>query len=246
MLTPIELTLFALLVLVCAVAAYNTWGQTARIINKGQGQLELQPLPQRIGAGISALFSQGNIISHRRIVSIFHYGVAYAFIFYGLVTITEVLEGVLPSFNLLNDNFVGDFFHLFTDLFSVSAIIAALFFLIRRFARQDPALKTRENVKLNPKAREGGIATDSLIVILFLLLHMSGTLLTSSAALALEGGGDLWRPVSSALSSVIMSGMSESALIFLEHAGWWISIGLVILFIPYFHLPSISISSWVP
>ena len=39
MLTPIETVLFVLLVFICAVAAYYTWGQMFRIINRGQRQL---------------------------------------------------------------------------------------------------------------------------------------------------------------------------------------------------------------
>ncbi len=235
MLTPIEVTLFALLVLICAVAAYNTWGQMARIINKGQGQLYYDPLPQRIGKGIKAFFTQGNIIDDRRTVSLFHYGVAYGFIFYGLVTLVDVAEGLIPGFHFLEGFIVGDIYRLLADLFALIVIIGLLFFLIRRFGRHDPALQIRENVKLDPMARSGGISTDSLIVIVFIFLHMSGALLVSSSSLALEGTTNPWQPVSSILANTFMSGWPDGLLTFTQHLGWW-SIGLILLWIPYFPL----------
>ena len=235
MLTPIEVTLFALLVLFCAVAAYHTWGQMFRIINKGQGQLYFDPLLQRITRGIRAFFTQGDIIDDRRTVSLFHYGVAYGFIFYGMVTLVDLAEGIIPGFHFLDGNILGNIYRLLADLFAVVVIIGLLFFLLRRFSRHDPALQTRENVKLDPMARSGGISTDSLIVIVFIFLHMSGALLTSSSTLALEGISNLWQPVSSFAASTFMSSWSEGLMMFTQHLGWW-SIGLILLWIPYFPL----------
>ena len=237
MLTTGETALFFLLVLFCAVAAYNTWGQMFRIINQGEGQLAWQPYGQRLMAGARALFSQGDIISHRRIVSIFHYGVAYGFIFYGLVNIVDVLEGVIPGFEFLPESIVGDVYRLLADIFSVVVLVGILFFLIRRFGRRDPVLRARENVKLNPKARYGGIDRDSLLVIIFIFLHISGSLTASAAAIALsDSGTDAWQPAANFLATTLMSGWSTEALVFFEHAGWWMAIGLIVLFIPYFPL----------
>ena len=66
MLTPIETILFILLVFICAVAAYYTWGQMFRIINRGQRQLYFDNLAQRLWVAIRTLFSQGSIMSRRR------------------------------------------------------------------------------------------------------------------------------------------------------------------------------------
>ena len=234
MLSPIETILFILLVFICGVAAIYTWGQMFQIINRGQRQLYFDDLPQRVWTGIRALFSQGSIISHRRIVSVFHYGVAYGFIFYGLVNLVDLAEGVIPGFQFLEGNIVGDIYRLLADLFSVIVLIGLLFFLIRRFGSKDPQLRARENVKLNAKARERGINVDSLIVIVFIFLHISGSLLASAAAVALSGAADLWQPFSNLLANTLMAGWSEGLLTFMEHAGWWLAIGLIVLFIPYF------------
>jgi Fe-S oxidoreductase len=237
MLTTGETALFFLLVLFCAVAAYHTWGQMFHIVNHGKERLYFSPLPQRLLTGARALFTQGDMISHRRIVSFFHYGVAYGFIFYGLVNIIDVLQGVIPGFRFLEGNIVGDVYRLFADLFSVIVLIGLLFFLIRRFARRDPVLRARENVMLNPKARYGGIDRDSLIVLVFIFLHIGGSLTASAAAIALsESGSDLWQPAANFLATGLMSSWSSDALVFFEHAGWWLAIGLIVLFIPYFPL----------
>ena len=85
MLSPIEKVLFAFLVLVCGVATINTFGQMVKIIMRGQGKLRLDELPRRAITGLVALFSQGRIIRHRKISSLFHYCFACVFIFYFLV-----------------------------------------------------------------------------------------------------------------------------------------------------------------
>jgi Fe-S oxidoreductase len=236
MLTPIETILFILLVFICAVAAYTTWGEMFRIINRGGRQLYFDNLAHRLWTGIRTLFSQGNIINHRGTVSLFHYGVAYGFIFYGLVNLVDLAEGLIPGFHFMEDNILGDIYRLLADLFSIIVLLGLLYFLIRRFGRKDPHLKTQENVKLNSKARDGGINIDSLIVIVFIFLHISGSLLASASAIALSGGVDFWQPFANLLANTVMSGWAEGMLTFSLHAGWWLAIGLIILFIPYFPL----------
>ena len=234
MLSPIETILFVLLVFFCAVAAYYTWGQMFRIINRGQRQLYFDKIGQRLWIGIRSLFSQGSIISHRPFVSLFHYGVAYGFIFYGLVNLVDLAEGLIPGFHFLEGSILGGFYRLLADLFSLIVLIGLFFFLVRRFGRKDPQLRARENVKLDPKARINGINVDSLIVILFIFLHISGSLLASASKIALSGGYDFWQPVANFLAVILMSGWPEGMLVFTLHAGWWLAIGLIVLFIPYF------------
>jgi Fe-S oxidoreductase len=236
MLTPIETILFVLLVFICAVAAYYTWGQMFRIINRGGRQLYFDNLAHRLWTGIRTLFSQGSIMSQRKTVSLFHYGVAYGFIFYGLVNLVDLAEGLIPGFHFLDDNIFGNIYRLLADLFSVIVLLGLFYFLVRRFGRKDPLLKARENVKVNPKARDGGINVDSLIVIVFIFLHISGSLLASASAIALSGSVDFWQPFANLLANTLMSGWSEGMLTFTLHAGWWLAIGLIVLFIPYFPL----------
>jgi hypothetical protein len=107
-----------MLVIIVLTATANTFSQMARIINRGQGKLRLNDLPRRIVTGIVALFSQGRIIRHRRITSLFHYGVALGFIFYLLVDLIDILEGLIPDFAFLEDTLPGNVFVLLADLSS--------------------------------------------------------------------------------------------------------------------------------
>jgi Fe-S oxidoreductase len=113
-------------------------------------------------------------------------------------------------------------------------LVGLIYFLVRRFGRKDPLLSARENVKLNPKAREIGINIDSLIVIVFIFLHISGSIMASASAVALTGSTDFWQPFANLLANTMMSDWSTGLLTFTQHAGWWLAIGLIILFVPYF------------
>jgi Fe-S oxidoreductase len=232
MLTGIEKLLFALLMIFSLVASYYTFGQVVRIVLRGQGKLNFDNLPQRLVTGVVALFGQGNILRRRKVASIFHWGVAWGFIFYFLVNFLDVLEGLITGFHL-PDNIIFDIYNLLADLFSVAVLAGIVFFFIRRFGTKDPALKIRENVLLHPKARlENGVNRDSLIVIVFIFLHV-GCRLLGSAFLNASHGLDPWEPFASLIASGL-TGWPESALTIGWHITFWIAVGLVLLFLPYF------------
>lgn len=233
MLTPTEKFLFGFLVLVCVVATINTFGNMARIIGRGQGKLQLNELPKRLITALVAFLSQGRLIRHRKLSSIFHYGVAWGFTFYLLVNAVDVGEGLIPNFHRILDNPVGNLFKLAADIFGTLVLIGVVYFLLRRFAFGDKALTTRDNVKLYPKARDGGIRNDSLVVGVFILIHIGFRMLGSAFSIAQEGHFDGWQPVASTIATAF-SGWSVNALSGGWHLSWWIAVGLVVLFLPYF------------
>ncbi|MBP6788716.1 MAG: hypothetical protein KA170_14085, partial [Candidatus Promineofilum sp.] len=233
MLSTFERIMFLLLAAVCLTAVYNTFKQMALVINRGQGALALNDLPRRAMTGLFALISQGRIIRHRKITSLFHYGVAFGFIFYGLVNVIDLLEGLIPGFTFLHDNIIGQLFRLAADLFAAAVLIGVIYFLLRRFAAQDPALKTRSNVKLMERVREGGISVDSLIVGLFILAHVGSRLLSAAFKVGLDGP-DAWQPIANFLAGTFLGGLSPAALETGFHVFWWLAIGLIFLFLPYF------------
>ena len=232
MLSLYERYMFIILVVICLVAGYNTFSDMFVIINKGKGSLPWLELPQRIMKGIRALFTQGEIIRNpdRRISSIMHYLVAYAFIFYGLVNVVDLVKG-FTDFSESSLGVVGGLYKLAADVLSVAGLIAVAYFLIRRFGAQDKALTVRENVVLHPKAREG-IGRDSLIVGVFIFLHLGFRFLGESFHIA-GHGADWWQPFATIVSG-LWANMGPVGLNFWQHASWWIAIGLILLFIPYF------------
>ncbi|MFQ5400489.1 MAG: heterodisulfide reductase-related iron-sulfur binding cluster [Anaerolineae bacterium] len=231
MLTPTEKLLFGLLVAISLTATYNTFNQMARIINRGQGRLHLQGLPRRALRGLIALFSQGRILRHRRLTSLFHFGVAWGFIFYGLVNLADILEGLVTGFRFLEGTLLGDLYRLAADLFSAAVLVGVVYFLVRRFGARASVLTIRDNVKLHPKAA-AGIPRDSLIVGAFILFHVGSRFLGASFLLA-QHGSDPFQPFAS-LVAAGLAGLSPDALNFGWHASWWIALGLIFAFLPYF------------
>ena len=209
-------------------------GQMFAIINRGQGTLYTDNIVQRSINGLMALFSNGRILRHRKVSSIIHLGVAWGFIFYFIVNGVEVAQGLVNGFEeTFLANPVGDVYRLLADLFGLVVLVGVLYFLLRRFAYGDTKLQIRDNVLLNEKAREGAIGTDSLIVILFILAHI-GFRMVAAAVLVAEHGSDPWQPFANWMAQTFFVGMSSDALTFLWHFSWWVSIGLVVLFLPYF------------
>ncbi|MEJ2749015.1 MAG: [Fe-S]-binding protein, partial [Anaerolineae bacterium] len=232
MLSPTEKILFILLVAISLMATYNTFGNMFKIILRGQGQLRFDHFVRRAWQGLMALATQGRIIRHRKLSSLFHYGVAYGFIFYALVNLLDILEGMITGFHFLEGNIIGSIYRLAADIFSVLVIVGMAYFLLRRFAANDPVLSVRENVKLYPKARKGGVWQDSLVVGMFILFHVGFRFTGASFAIA-QRGSDSWQPFANWLSNVWVGG-SPAALNFGWHASWWIALALILFFLPYF------------
>ena len=230
MLSLYERYLFFLFALFCVVAAYNTFSEMIQIIGRGQGTLGWDKLPQRALKGVVALFTQGRIIRHRKLSSFFHLLIAYAFIFFLAVNGVDVARG-FTDFSLSQLGLVGNLVAATADILSVLGLIGMGWFLIRRFLLQDPALTTRENVLLHPDAADG-VRRDSLIVGLFLFLHLGFRFLGESFHIAAHHP-DPWQPLAN-IVALAWAGMSPWALDFWIHTSWWLAIGLILLFLPYF------------
>ena len=231
MLTTIEKILFSMLAVGALTAAYFTFSWMIRIILRGGGKLSFDNAGQRIWNGIVSLFTQGGIIRHRSITSIFHYGVAWAFIFYVIVNLVDIAEGFFQDFHFLGTTSVGGIYRLIADLLSVAALIGIIYFLVRRFIAKDQSLTFRKNVILNPKAVQG-ISRDSFIVAAFILFHVGFRFLGQTFNLAFEGA-DQWQPFASLVAN-LWSGLSPEIQEIGWHVSWWVALGLILIFIPYF------------
>jgi hypothetical protein len=113
--------------------------------------------------------------------------------------------------------------------------------VIRRFLVRPKDFAFPPNVPLQPEAR-AGILRDSSFVASFILFHVGSRLMFKATQLARDGA-DPFHPVSSVFAGVF-SGMGPSAVEGLNHLFWWGALGSILIFIPYFRAPSISISSW--
>ena len=94
------------------------------------------------------------------------------------------------------------------------------------------ALRFHDNVLLHPRAAAGAITADSLVVAGFILLHVGARFLGESVAVA-QHGVDAYMPFAAAVSPV-WAGLSADALLILRHACWWLALGGIFVFLPYF------------
>jgi len=232
MLTLVEKLLFLLLTVLSLSYAFITFRMVYVVIRRGEGTLpSLAEMRERATKALTLWLGEERIWKTRRLTSIFHAMIAWGFTFYFLVNFGDVLQGLFPI-TFLGKHIIGDLYRLLADLFTASVLVGMVYFLLRRFVFGSPALRYRQNVKLVEAVQNGAIRRDSLIVGLFILAHVGFRLVAESFDVALQGN-DWARPVSTLLAQA-WSGWDAEALVAGHHFGWWMALGLILLFIPYF------------
>ena len=237
MLTTPEKLVFVLLAAVALAFAFTGFRRVARVIARGERGHALprfDHLPRRAGSALLRTATQVTVFPDRPWVSLFHAFVFYGFVFYLLVNAVDAAHGLLPRAWLaaLDFGWLGDLFRLAADLFGASVLVGVAWLLARRFVRRDPRLSPGgPRVKLHEAVAAGGVQRDSLIVGVFIVLHVGFRLVGEGFALAHEGHADGWQPVAGLLAAAI--GPGEGRLVG-WHVGWWGALGLVLAFLPYF------------
>lgn len=235
MLTTIEKIAFIILALISAGFTIHGIKTIVVSIRKGRPAPELKNIPARLLKAGGTVLLQRTIFKARKFLSAIHLGLFFGLITYAFVNLVDILEAFIPGFELVygGRNLAFPFlpagaintFNLIADLMSGALLIAITVFLFRRFAARDKRLAYRENVLLNPKVRAGGQNTDSLIVGVFVILHVTARLLGQS--FRLTEGIDPFMPIASFLNGLF--GASEAGV----HIAWWISLGWVLFILPY-------------
>ncbi len=231
MLTPIEKLLFLLIATLSLALSFRNFSLVFQIVRRGRPDLAFDGLRQRIRHALQVYLTQYTVLRSRPVVSLLHTLVAWSFTYYLFVNLGDVLEGFIPNFRFLGRGIAGGIYRLGADLLTVIALVGVTFFLIRRFATPALQLVIAENVKLHPKANVG-MRKDSLIVGVFILMHVGFRFVGASALIAADGA-DNWQPFAS-LVATLWSGVPPDWLVLLEHVSWWVSLGMILLFIPYF------------
>ena len=231
MLTSYEKIVFLLALCLSVFLSWRSFSVMIKSINRGQGKLHFDHFGSRLSKSLSSLFLQNTVLTSRPVVSLIHSLVAWAFILYMLVNLGDVLAGYIANFHFLGTGLIGNIYRLFVDIFSVLALVGVSFLLIRRFIFSSDELQIRENVLLLDSARKG-IKRDSLIVGFFIFFHVGFRFFGESFYLALSGA-DQWQPLASTVGTLWLGSDSEIFII-LFHVCWWLALGLILLFIPYF------------
>ena len=230
MLSHIEKIIFIVLFLFAVFAALRISLRILRIVGRGHGNVDWSVIPQRILAVIGKTISFQPVFRLRLIPSLFHAFIGWAFIFYILVNLFDVLEGLFSGFDLLSSGTTGNLYRLIADLLSVAAIVGMVALIIRRFIIKPDNLSARQDVLISEKARRG-ILRDSAIVAGFILLHVGSRFIGQTFSIALHGS-DPWQPFANAVANLWV-GMSQFSQLIGWHLFFWLAIGSILLFVPY-------------
>lgn len=231
MLTTAEKIIFALAILASIYAVYRVAKRILRILARGHGKPDFDLARRRF---VSVLIKVGTLQPTFKIrfwPSLLHGFIAWAFVYYLLVNLGDFLEGYIPGFMFLGQGAIGNLYRFIADILSVAALFGMAAMLMRRFVFKSPALTTRQEVLLHPRAR-AGILRDSAIVGSFILVHVGSRFVGQSFEIA-SRGADAWQPFASLVAG-LWGGWSESALIAGEHIAFWLALGTILGFMPYF------------
>lgn len=232
MLTPVEKILFIFFVLASLSLTWKGVYRILRVIARGQGRPDWSVLRERAWQVALKVGAFRPVFHFRLGPSLIHALIGWGFLFFLLVNIAELLQGFLPGYRFLQGTgLLGDLYRLLADLSTLMVLVGILAMGLRRFMLRPANLSTRETTFLLPAAR-AGIWRDSAIVASFILIHVSARLLSESAFLA-RHGVDAWQPLSSIVAG-LWSGMSDDWKVLLEHVGFWLSLGSIVAFLPYF------------
>ncbi len=231
MLTLVEKLLFLLAVIVSLYISYRTFSRMFKIINRGTEPIDWKKAFGNLSEGLKVLLTQQTLFKTRPVIGFIHALVAWGFTLYMLVNTFDILSGYIPGFEFFPHSALGFIYRLFVDVFSVLIFFGVFYFLVRRFIQGDNRLNINEPVHLLDEVRHG-VKRDSLIVGLFIMLHVGGRFVGASFHVA-QTGADAAQPFATWFAS-IWGGMSQSQLVVGEHISWWFALGLILAFVPYF------------
>ena len=231
MLTLVEKLLFLLAVIVSLYISYRTFSRMFKIIGRGTEPIDWKKAFGNLSEGLKVLLTQQTLFKTRPVIGFIHALVAWGFTLYMLVNTFDILSGYIPGFEFFPHSALGFIYRLFVDVFSVLIFFGVFYFLVRRFIQGDDRLNINEPVHLLDAVRNG-VKRDSLIVGLFIMLHVGGRFVGASFHIA-QTGADAAQPFATWFAS-IWGGMSQSQLIVGEHICWWFALGLILAFVPYF------------
>jgi len=232
MLSLIEKLLFVIAVL---LSLYFTWigvHRIIKIIGQGQGKPDWTLIRKRLWEVALKVGIFQPVFRFRLGPSLLHALIGWGFLFYLLVNLAELVQGYIPGYRFLQETgALGNTYRLLADLFTLGVLVGISGMIIRRFVINPPVLSVRESTMLDPRARKG-IKRDSAIVASFVIVHAVGRLLGESVFLA-GHGPDAWQPFATTVAG-LFAGMNEGTLTILEHVGFWMSLGSIVAFLPYF------------
>ena len=231
MLSNIEKIIFIVIALGAFGLSSVTFGKMFKAISIGSNPIGWKSAILNFPKGLQVFISQKTMFKTRPVIGFIHAIVAWGFTLYLIVNVMDVLYGFIPGFHFFPDHIVGKVYRIFVDTFTVLVLFGVIYFLIRRFILNDSKLIINKPVMLNEEARVG-MRNDSLLVGLFILLHVGARFLSASFEIA-KNGSDAFQPAAT-LVSLLWSDISQKNVVLFEHITWWVALGLILGFLPYF------------
>ncbi|MCC6191884.1 MAG: (Fe-S)-binding protein, partial [Anaerolineales bacterium] len=227
----------AFILLLAAFGAWAAWGfyHLYRAVRRGR---PVGPLgagwPGRAGRALLEVGLQVPMFKARPVLTAFHALIFFGFSYYFLVNANDLLEGFWPGYETATtaSGLIG-ILNLLGDLLSAAVLLGVVVFLVRRFITRDPRLAARDDVRLLAAVKRGGIRRDSLIVGGFILAHVGSRFLGQALRLAQAEVFNPLQPLAS-LAALPLRGAADPALTVGIHVAWWLAIGMIVVFLPYF------------
>src|SRR5258706_1702288 len=232
MLTPVEKILFAIATFTSLYFTYRGIQRIVNHISSGQGKVDWSLPFKRIRELIVKVGLFQPVFRFRLGPSILHGLIGWGFFAYLLINIADVIYAYTGFKLLEHAGLFGDVYRLLADILGVGILVGIASLAFRRYALRPAALSTRETTLLHPKAR-AGMLRDSAIVSTTFFTHNLMRLLGESFHLARAGHTDSWQPIISSVSG-LWSSVDANTLLIGEHVAFWLSIGAVVAFLPYF------------
>ncbi len=233
----LTLTEKAIFILMAAVfGGLTTWGFATiyRAVRRGRPAPKFSKLVPQAARALLDVGLQKPMYRSRPILTTFHALIFFGFSYYFLVNLNDLLEGFLPGYSTaaVSTGILGPL-NLMADVLSVGVLVGVVVFLVRRFVAKDKRLDFNPDVLLHPAVARGGIKRDSLAVGLFILLHVGSRFTGQALRLAAQGIVNPMQPFAS-LWSLALRSLPAAAFTPAIHGTWWLAIGLVAVFLPYF------------
>ena len=213
MLTLVEKLLFLVVVAVSIYVSFVQFRRVFDVVRRGEGELPTRgEVAGRLAQAAGRWLTFGNMWKSRGVAGVLHALIAWGFVFYLLVNLGDLVQGYFPV-RFLGEGPIGAAYRFAADIVTVGILIGMVYFLARRFVVRSGALDFHKNVMLMEKVKAGAIRQDSLLVGLFILLHVGFRLLGESFAIALvrqaTGHGELGQPFANGVS-LLWGGMERA------------------------------------
>ena len=231
MLTLPEKIAFILLTISSLSLSWFTFSTMFKVVGIGTKSIDWKLVLLNWPKGLAAFIGQKTLFKTRPVVGFIHALVAWGFTFYLIVNVFDVLYGFIPGFHFFPNYIIGKTYRIFVDIFTVLVLLGVIYFLVRRFITKDYRLEINNPVMLSDEAKIG-MKRDSLLVGAFILFHVGSRFLSASFEIA-QNKPDWYQPAATMLS-MFWAGMDFESLVMFEHISWWLALGLILGFLPYF------------